>query len=67
MVLQFGTYVGRIPTAVLAGILIKVDLDTVDWRFVSRIHRVQRSHLLVMLLTLGLTVFLDLVTAVPWA
>ena len=30
----------------------------------SRIHRVQRSHLIVMLLTLGLTVFLDLVTAV---
>ena len=63
-VLQFGTYIGRIPTAVLAGIMIKVGLDTVDWRFVSRIHRVQRSHLMVMLLTLGLTVFLDLVTAV---
>ena len=39
-------------------------MDTVDWRFVFRMHRVQRSHLLVMLLTLGLTVFLDLVTAV---
>ena len=63
-VLQFGEYVGSIPNAVLAGILIKVGLDTVDWRFVSRMHRVQRSHLLVMLLTLGLTVFLDLVTAV---
>ena len=62
--LQFGNYVGKIPTAVLAGIMIKVGLDTVDWRFVSRMHRVQRSHLLVMLLTLGLTVFLDLVTAV---
>ncbi len=64
MVLQFGDYVGKIPNAVLAGILIKVGLDTVDWRFVSRMHVVQRSHLLVMLMTLGLTVFLDLVTAV---
>ena len=64
MVLQFGDYVGKIPNAVLAGILIKVGLDTIDWRFVSRMHRVQRAHLLVMLLTLGLTVFLDLVTAV---
>ena len=64
MVTQFGSYVAEIPNAVLAGILIKVGLDTVDWRFVSRMHRVQRSHLLVMLLTLGLTVFLDLVTAV---
>ena len=63
-VLQFGDLVGKIPNAVLAGILIKVGLDTIDWRFVSRMHRVQRAHLLVMLLTLGLTVFLDLVTAV---
>ncbi len=63
-VLQFGEFVGSIPNAVLAGILIKVGLDTVDWRFVFRMHRVQRGHLLVMLLTLGLTVFLDLVTAV---
>ena len=29
-----------------------------------RVHRVQPEHLLVMLITLGLTVFLDLVTAV---
>ena len=64
MVLQFGDYVGKIPNAVLAGTLIKVGLDTIDWRFVSRMHRVQKAHLLVMLMTLGLTVFLDLVTAV---
>ena len=53
-----------IPIAVLAGILIKVGWDTIDWRFITRIFHVQRDHLLVMLLTLGLTVFLDLVTAV---
>ena len=64
MVLVLGDYVASIPNAVLAGILVKVALDTVDWRFVTRIHRVQREHMVVMLLTLGLTVFLDLVTAV---
>ena len=64
MVLVLGDYVASVPNAVLAGILIKVGWDTVDWRFVTRILHVQREHLMVMLLTLGLTVFLDLVTAV---
>ena len=64
MVLALGDYVGLIPNAVLAGILVKVALDTMDWRFVTRMHRVQREHLVVMLLTFGLTVFLDLVAAV---
>ena len=64
MILALGEYVGLIPNAVLAGILVKVALDTIDWRFVTRMHRVQREHLAVMLLTFGLTVFLDLVAAV---
>lgn len=64
MVLALGDYVALIPNAVLAGILVKIALDTIDWRFVARMHRVQREHLAVMLLTLGLTVFLDLVAAV---
>ena len=64
VVLGLGKYVETIPHAVLAGILIKVGWDIIDWRFLTRIHLVQREHLLVMLITLGLTVFLDLVTAV---
>ena len=64
MVLGLAEYVAMIPNAVLAGILVKVALDTIDWRFVARMHRVQREHLVVMLLTFGLTVFLDLVAAV---
>ena len=64
LVLGLGKYVGTIPHAVLAGILMKVGWDIIDWRFLTRILRVQREHLLVMLITLGLTVFLDLVTAV---
>ena len=64
LVLGLGKYVEAIPHAVLAGILMKVGWDIVDWRFITRVHRVQREHLLVMLITLLLTVFLDLVTAV---
>ncbi len=64
LVLGLGKYVEVIPHAVLAGILMKVGWDIIDWRFIIRIHRVQREHLLVMLITLVLTVFLDLVTAV---
>ena len=64
LVLGLGKYVEAIPHAALAGILMKVGWDIIDWRFLTRIHRVQREHLLVMLITLGLTVFLDLITAV---
>ena len=64
LVLGLGRYVESIPHAALAGILMKVGWDIIDWRFLTRIHRVQREHLLVMFITLGLTVFLDLVTAV---
>ena len=64
LVLGLGKYVEAIPHAVLAGILMKVGWDIIDWRFITRALRVQREHLIVMLITLGLTVFLDLVTAV---
>ena len=64
LVLGVGRYVQNIPLAALAGILIKVGWDIIDWRFITRIHRVQREHLIVMVITMTLTVFLDLVTAV---
>ncbi len=64
IVLGAGRFVEEIPHAALAGILIKVGWDIIDWRFLTRLHRVQRAHLLVMMITFLLTVFLDLVTAV---
>ena len=64
LALGLGRFVEEIPHAVLAGILMKVGWDIIDWRFITRIHRVQREHLLVMVITMFLTVFLDLVTAV---
>ena len=64
LVLGLGRYVEAIPHAVLAGILVKVGWDIMDWRFVTRLHQMPREHLVVMLTTFVLTVFLDLVTAI---
>ena len=64
LMLGLGRYVEPIPHAVLAGILMKVGWDVVDWRLLARLHRLRREHLIVMMITLGLTVFVDLVTAV---
>ena len=64
LLLGLGRYVEPIPHAALAGILMKVGWDIIDWRLLTRVHRIRREHLLVMAITLGLTVFVDLVTAV---
>ena len=64
LLLGLGRFVEPIPHAVLAGILIKVGWDIIDWRMLARVHRMRREHLVVMSITLGLTVFVDLVTAV---
>ncbi len=64
MVLGLGRYADYVPHAALAGILMRIGWGVIDWRFLTRIHRVQREHMLVMLLTLGLAVFFDFITAV---
>ena len=53
-----------IPHAVLAGILVKVGYDIIDWSYIRRAHKGPRWDLLLMALVLGLTVFVDLITAV---
>ena len=64
LLLGLGKWVEPIPHAALAGILMKIGWDIVDWRLLARIHRLRRDHLVVMLMTLALTVVVDLVTAV---
>ena len=64
LLLGLGHYIEPIPHAVLAGILMKIGWDIVDWRLLLRIHRLRRDHLVIMLITLLLTVAVDLVTAV---
>ncbi len=64
IVVGLGPLAGNIPHAVLAGILIKVGIDIIDWRYLKRISRAPRAGFIIMLLVLGLTVFVDLIIAV---
>ncbi|MCO4799951.1 MAG: SulP family inorganic anion transporter, partial [Colwelliaceae bacterium] len=64
VVLWAGQFAQYIPHAVLAGILIKVGIDIIDWQFISRIKHMPVFSTVLMLLVLSLTVFVDLITAV---
>ena len=64
VLLGAGSLTAKIPLAVLAGILIKVGIDIIDWSFLKRAHRVSRKAAGLMYLVLLLTVFVDLITAV---
>ena len=64
VVLGLGTYASYIPNTVLAGILIKVGLDIIDWNYIKNAHRGPRWDLALMLIVVGLTIFVDLITAV---
>lgn len=66
IVLGAGTLAESIPHAVLAGILVKVGMDIIDWDFLKRIKTVPRVDLLIMLAVLLMTVFVDLITAVAF-
>jgi len=54
----------QIPHAVLAGILVKVGYDIIDVSYLKRAHKGPRWDLALMAVVLGLTVFVDLITAV---
>ncbi|MCB1532574.1 MAG: SulP family inorganic anion transporter [Alphaproteobacteria bacterium] len=64
VVLALGPYAAHIPHAVLAGILVKVGYDIIDFQYLKRAHKGPRWDLILMILVLGLTVFADLITAV---
>ena len=54
----------RIPFAVLAGILMINGWNIIDWRFITRIHRIPRRFGVVMVLTCGLVLFVDINLAI---
>ncbi|MEL6765448.1 MAG: SulP family inorganic anion transporter, partial [Cyanobacteria bacterium J06607_6] len=64
VLLGAGPLTAQIPLAVLAGILIKVGIDIIDWSFLKRAHKVSLKAAGVMYGVLLLTVFVDLITAV---
>ena len=53
-----------IPMAVLAGILVNVGIEIIDWNFLRRAPRLSARATALMWLVLLLTIFWDLVTAV---
>lgn len=62
--LEFAYVAEIVPLAVLSGILVYTGWNVVDWSFVTRLHKIERIHVAVMLLTAFLTVFVDLIVAV---
>ena len=59
-----GPLAEQIPKALLAGILLKVGLDIVDWRFLLRAHKLSLKTAAVMYGVLIMTVFWNLIGAV---
>ena len=64
IVFSFSDLAEKIPLSVLAGILLKVGLDIIDWKNLKRIARSPRPGVVIMLTTLLITVFVDLLAAV---
>ena len=64
VLLGAGTMAAQIPTALLAGILIKVGLDIIDWGFLFRAHRLSAKTAALMYAVMLMTVFWDLIWGV---
>ena len=64
VLLGAGPLAAQIPTALLAGILIKVGLDIIDWGFLLRAHRLSAKTAALMYAVLLMTVFWDLIWGV---
>jgi SulP family sulfate permease len=64
IVISLAPLAEQIPHAVLAGILLKVGYDIIDFSYLARAHKGPRWDLALMALVLGLTIFVDLISAV---
>ena len=53
-----------IPKAVLAGILVKVGTDIIDWDYLKRLGIAPKAGITMMMTVLLMTVFIDLIIAV---
>jgi SulP family sulfate permease len=64
IVLGAGVVARFIPHAVLAGILVKVGTDIIDWDYLKRLRQAPKAGVAMMFTVLFITVFVDLITAV---
>ncbi|WP_321777988.1 SulP family inorganic anion transporter [Sulfurimonas sp.] len=64
IILFFAPIASQIPLAVLAGILMKVGVDILDYKLLKMMNLVPKHDLVVMIVVFVLTVFVDLIMAV---
>ena len=64
VLLGLGAYAQYIPIAVLAGILISVGIDIIDYNGLKEVAKVERSEAGILFIVLIMTVFVDLIAAV---
>lgn len=64
VMLGLGPLTACIPLAVLAGILVKVGVDILDYKLLRLLSKAPKADLLVMFAVFGITVFVDLIVAV---
>lgn len=64
ILLVLGPLAEKIPLAVLAGLLFKVGLDIIDWRFLRHVFGAPRADVVIMAVVFLITVLVDLITAV---
>ena len=64
LLLGLSPYVSVIPRAALAGVLMKVGWDLVDWSILLRLRQLRREHAIIFLATLVTAVFVSLIGAV---
>ncbi len=64
IVLGAGKYASYIPDAVLAGILIKVGTDIIDWAYFKDFKKIYWLSTAIMVIVMLVTIFVDLILAV---
>ena len=64
IVLGAGTLAQDIPKAVLAGVLIKVGTDIIDWDYLKQLKQVPKAGASIMVVVLVVTIVVDLLLAV---
>ncbi|MCK4910264.1 MAG: SulP family inorganic anion transporter [Thermodesulfovibrionales bacterium] len=64
VVMGAGSIVRHIPHVVLAGILIKVGTDIIDWGYLKRSKVAPKTGVALMVVVMLITVFVDLITSV---
>lgn len=64
ILLGLGTYAALIPLPVLAGVLVTVGFGIIDYPAIRQLRNLPAADRLVFVVVLGLTVFVDLITAV---